>query len=127
MSENAKNVYGIEINKSAVDDANYNKELNKISNIDFVCNDVGHEKRRFNNVDLVVIDPPRSGLDNFAINNIVAILPKKIIYVSCDPVTLARDLNILKEKYQIKKVIPVDMFPNTYHVECVCLLMKKKS
>lgn len=127
LSENAKNVYGIEINKSAVDDANYNKELNKISNIDFVCNDVGHEKRRFNNVDLVVIDPPRSGLDNFAINNIVAILPKKIIYVSCDPVTLARDLNILKEKYQIKKVIPVDMFPNTYHVECVCLLMKKKS
>ena len=125
LSENAKNVYGIEINKSAVSDANYNRELNKIDNIEFICNDVGLEKRKFKNIDLVIVDPPRSGLNKSALDNVIEILPNKIIYVSCDPITLARDLNLLKDKYQIKEVTPVDMFPNTYHVETVSVLCRK--
>jgi len=124
LSEFAKKVIGIEINKNAVNDANFNKKLNSIQNIEFLCTDANLIKKKYKNIDLVIVDPPRSGLGK-GIYNIFDINPKKIIYVSCDPVTLARDLNILKEKYEIKEVTLVDMFCNTYHVECVCLLMKK--
>lgn len=125
ISKNAKKVYGVEINKNAVDDANYNRELNNVTNIEFLCSDVGLIKDKYKDVDLVVIDPPRSGLSKDAINNVIDINSKKIIYVSCDPVTLARDLNILKDKYVIKNVKVVDMFPNTYHCESVCVLERK--
>ena len=125
LSKKAKHVYGVEINESAVKDANYNKELNGINNIDFICEDANKIKDKFNNIDLVVIDPPRSGLGNGSIDYLLDIKPKKIIYVSCDPITLARDLNILKNEYNIKEVTLVDMFPNTYHCESVCLLERK--
>lgn len=125
LSKNAKKVIGIEINQNAVNDANYNKKLNNIKNIEFICKDVSLIKEKYKNIDLVVVDPPRSGLKGESIYNVLDINPKKIIYVSCDPVTLARDLKILKTKYNIKEVTLVDMFPNTYHVECVCLLMKR--
>ena len=125
LSKNAKNVFGVEINESAVKDANYNKELNNISNIEFLCSDVGLVKNDFKDVDLVVIDPPRAGLGENAIKNILDINPKMIVYVSCDPVTLARDLNILKNNYDIKEITAVDMFPNTYHIESVAVLIKK--
>ncbi len=125
LSKKAKHVYGVEINESAVKDANYNKELNGVSNIDFICEDANKIKDNFNNIDIVVIDPPRSGLGNGSIEYLLDIKPKKMIYVSCDPITLARDLNILKNEYDVKKVSPVDMFPNTYHCESVCLLERK--
>lgn len=125
FSKKVKNVFGIEINKDAILDANYNKKLNNISNINFLCSDVGLVKEKFQDIDLVVIDPPRSGLSKGALNNVLDINASKIVYVSCDVTTLARDLSLLKEKYNVLKISLVDMFPNTYHVECVSVLTKK--
>lgn len=125
LARNVKSVFGIEINKDAVCDANYNKELNKISNINFLCSDVGLVKEKFKGIDLVIVDPPRSGLSKEALLNVLDIKASNIVYVSCDVSTLARDLNILKETYDVSKITLVDMFPNTYHVECVSVLTKK--
>ena len=123
VSKKANNVLGIELNKEAIKDAQINKKLNNIKNIDFISGDVGTILSRNNfKADIVIVDPPRAGLDSNSINNIIKINPNKIIYVSCDPVTLARDLNILKEYYDVLEITPFDMFSNTYHVECVCLL-----
>ena len=125
LSKNAKKVIGVEINQNAVNDANYNKELNNIDNIEFICKDVSLIKEKYKNIDLVVVDPPRSGLKGESIYNVLDINPKKIIYVSCDPITLARDLKILKTKYNVKDVTLVDMFPNTYHCESITVLEKR--
>ena len=123
VSKKAKKVLGIELNQEAINDALINKKINNISNIDFISGDVGTILSENNfKADIIIVDPPRAGLDNKSIDNIIKIKPKKIIYVSCDPVTLARDLNILKEKYDVIEITPFDMFGNTYHVECVCLL-----
>ena len=122
LSKKAKYVYGIEINESAVKDANYNKKLNNINNIEFLCEDANKIKNNYKNIDLVVVDPPRSGLGENAIKTIIDINPKRIVYVSCDPVTLARDLKILQQNYLIKELIPVDMFPNTYHCESIAVI-----
>lgn len=126
VSKKADKVLGIEINDEAIKDALLNKKINNINNVDFISGDVGTvlSKNKFK-FDIVIVDPPRAGLDNNSINNIIKINPKKIIYVSCDPVTLARDLNILKEYYDVLEITPFDMFSNTYHVECVCLLILK--
>ena len=126
ISKKANKVLGIELNKEAVKDALFNKKINNINNIDFISGDVGIilSKNNFK-ADIVIVDPPRAGLDSNSINNIIKIKPNKIIYVSCDPVTLARDLNILKEHYDVLEITPFDMFSNTYHVECVCLLYLK--
>ena len=123
VSKKANNVLGIELNKEAIKDAQINKKLNNIKNIDFISGDVGTILSRNNfKADIVIVDPPRAGLDSNSINNIIKINPNKIIYVSCDPVTLARDLNNLKEYYDVLEITPFDMFGNTYHVECVSLL-----
>ena len=123
ISKKANKVLGIELNKEAIKDAIFNKKINNIYNIDFISGDVGTILSQNNfKADIVIVDPPRSGLDNNSISNIIKIHPNKIIYVSCNPVTLARDLNILKEHYDVLEITPFDMFGNTYHVECVCLL-----
>lgn len=128
LSNDCKKVIGIEINKSAVKDANKNKEINNISNIDFICGDALKEIKKLNiNPDVIVVDPPRAGLDKKDIDNIFKLNANRIVYVSCDPVTLARDLNILGSKYNILELTPVDMFPNTSHVECVCYMIKKNN
>ena len=125
VSKFAGKVLGIEINEYAIKDAEYNKKLNNIDNISFIAGD----SKIINNLDYkpnkVVVDPPRAGLDKEVINYLMNAALNKIVYVSCDPVTLARDINLLKEKYDIKKIIPVDMFPKTYHVENVCVLERK--
>ena len=125
LSKDAKEVIGIEINEYAVENANENKKINNVENISFICSDVGKIKEKYKNIDVVVIDPPRSGLSKEALQNVLDINPKRIVYVSCDPVTLARDLKVLKDYYEIKEITPTDMFPNTYHVENVCLLINK--
>ena len=123
LSRYAKYVTGIEINKYAVVDANKNKELNEIKNIDFICGDTSKLVDKLkNNFDTIIVDPPRAGLDKNTINYLLNSNARKIVYVSCDPVTLARDLNFLKNKYEISEITPVDMFSYTYHVECVCIL-----
>ncbi len=123
LSRFCQKVMGIEINKDACLDARENAKMNGIKNYEVYDGDVADLiKTKNEKVDIIVVDPPRSGLDKITIDNIIRLKPKKIIYVSCDPVTLARDLNILDKKYELCEVTPVDMFPNTYHVECVALL-----
>lgn len=126
ISDSIKKVTGIEINKYAIKDAKNNANLNNVKNIEFLCGDVKDLIGNIKNIDTIIVDPPRSGLDNETIKHIIRIKPKKIIYVSCDPITLARDLSILKEDYNINSVTPLDMFPNTYHVECCSLLSLKE-
>lgn len=123
LSSKAKEVLGIEMNESAVQDAIWNKKRNHIKNIEFLCGDVGDilEKTLFD-PHVVIVDPPRMGLDEKAIRNLKRIHAPKIVYVSCDPVTLARDIKKLSDHYETTTIIPVDMFSNTYHVECVCVL-----
>ena len=123
LSKKAKKVTGIEINASAINNAIENSKINNINNIEFICKDsskaVLELKEQF---DKIVVDPPRAGLDSNTIKFLKESKAKKIVYVSCDPVTLARDLNLLKENYSIKEITPVDMFPYTHHVETVSLL-----
>jgi len=123
LSDISKKVIGVEINKYAVGDANRNKELNKIDNIEFICSNVGIID--VEDVDVVVVDPPRSGLLKDAINYLINLNPEKIVYVSCDAVTLGRDLKILSENYNAEEITPIDMFSKTIHVECVVKLVRK--
>lgn len=128
LSSKANKVLGIEIGIDAIKDANFNKEHNHIQNIEFLCGDTGTVLKKANfKADLVVVDPPRAGLDENAVMELKKILAKKIIYVSCDPVTLARDIKRLENEYEVSTIIPVDMFSNTYHVECVCVLNLKET
>lgn len=123
LAKNFDTVKGIEINKAAIDSANLNKKINNINNISFECKSANE----ISNIssDVVVVDPPRSGLDKKTINTLLNSSSKKIVYVSCDPITLARDLNILKERYELKDITLFDMFPNTRHIETVCNLDRK--
>lgn len=126
VSKDCKKVIGIEKCEEAIKDAKENAKLNHISNIEFICGDAGVETKKLKEKPTsIIIDPPRSGLNKETIDIIMKLEPKKIVYVSCDPMTLVRDLNILKEKYNIIEITPFDMFPNTYHVENVTLLTKK--
>lgn len=119
-------VTGIEINKYAHSDALKNKEINNINNINFICGDSGKELLNVNfKPDIIIIDPPRNGLNKDTLNKIINIRPNILIYVSCEPMTLVRDLKILNNEYDIEEVTPYDMFPNTYHVETLTVLKKK--
>jgi len=124
-------VYGIEIVKQAIEDAKENANINNIRNIEFFAGDV---EKVFENVlkehnvkpDVIFVDPPRKGLDKHTIENILNIKPEKIVYISCNPASLVRDLKLLEESYEIKKIQPVDMFPFTSNVEC-CAVMELKN
>lgn len=119
-------VTGIEINKYAHSDALKNKEINNINDINFICGDSGKELLNVNfKPDIIIIDPPRNGLNKDTLNKIINIKPNMLIYVSCEPMTLVRDLKILNNEYDIEEVTPYDMFPNTYHVETLTVLKKK--
>ena len=130
MAKYAKKVYGIEIINQAINDAKENAKINDINNIEFICGDTEkvvddliNNKKIIPNV--VMVDPPRKGLDDNTINNILKIRPKKFIYISCNPATLVRDLSKLEKIYQIKQIQPVDMFPYTSHIETVTVLTLK--
>ena len=122
ISKYVDQVIGVEVESSSIVSANICKELNHISNISFLEGKVEDKIDSFKEIDSIIVDPPRSGLDKYSIQTILSINPKTIIYISCDPVTLARDLSTLLSNYKILEVHPVDMFPNTYHVETVCIL-----
>ncbi len=123
LANNFNSVRGIEQNESAIKGANLNKGINDIKNISFVC----EKASDINEIveDVVVVDPPRSGLDSTTIKRILDSRIERLIYVSCNPITLARDINILKDKYNLVGMSLFDMFPNTSHAECVCLLEKR--
>lgn len=124
LSKHFKEVIGIEINKEAVECANRNKEINCINNVTFMCGDANKITDSLK-ASVVTIDPARAGMSEDGIKNILKIKPDRIVYVSCNPVTLARDLKFLKEYYNIIEITLYDMFPWTYHVECVTLLTLK--
>lgn len=120
LSDNFKYIDGIEVNSAAVCGANLNKKINNIMNINFECKRANQLSN--NNYDVIVVDPPRAGLDSATIQNLLSSNAKRIVYVSCNPITLARDINLLKDKYDLKDITLFDMFPNTKHVESVILL-----
>lgn len=127
-AEHFKNVYGVEIDKEAISFAHENAHINDIKNITFIAGDA---TSIFGNISFpsgdtcVLIDPPRAGCDASFINQLLSFEPKKIVYISCAPDTQARDLRILVEKYSIVTVQPIDLFPQTRHIENVVVLIKK--
>lgn len=130
MAKKVKHVYGIEIVKEAVSNALENKEINKIDNVDFIlgpCEDMIKKTVSNKKIDVIIFDPPRKGCDEKFLETIVESKIKKIVYISCNIRTQARDIRYLLDNgYEIIEATPVDMFPNTAHVECVTLLERKK-
>lgn len=125
-----KEVIGVEINKDAIKDAKDNAYRNRVKNIRFVCDDAGSFMQKMaqqnEKLDVVIMDPPRSGSDERFIRSAVSVKPNKILYISCDPQTQIRDLKLFKKLgYEGKELLGVDMFPNTFHVETVVLLSRK--
>ena len=122
---------GVEINKDAVKDAKENAALNGVRNISFYAADAGKFMTELaengKKIDAVIMDPARAGADIHFLSSLVKLSPQKVIYVSCNPETLARDLAYLtKNGYKVRKIQPVDMFPHTEHIETVVLLTKKE-
>ena len=123
----AKHVTGVEIVPDAIDNAKKNSRYNKIDNVDFVVGDSGsvmEEISKEKQLDCLIVDPPRTGLDEKMINSILNSNAKKLIYVSCNPSTLAKNLNVLKEYYNIESIRAIDVFSNTEHVESIVYLAR---
>ncbi|MDF9823762.1 23S rRNA (uracil1939-C5)-methyltransferase [Breznakia sp. PF5-3] len=131
LAKSAKQVIGIEIVEDAITNAKANAKMNHINNIEFVCSDAGTyaEYMVANNItaNIVVLDPPRKGCDDKTIQSVIKMHPERIVYVSCNPATLARDIEKFEQfDYKCTIVQPVDMFPHTFHVETVCLMSRKE-
>lgn len=127
-SKNAEHVYSIEIVKNAVLDNMLNRKLNKRANIEVFLGDAGKVLEKIKvNFDTIIIDPPRSGLSASALKIIMSLDAEQVLYISCDPQTLARDLKKLTKKYDIQKLYALDMFSYTYHVESVVVLQQKNA
>jgi len=122
-------ITGVEISSSAVEDAQKNAKLNGLSNAEFVCEDVNKFLRTFENpgAATIILDPPRAGIAPKSCDKILALAPQKIVYVSCNPATAARDVAIFGEKYELKKIAIVDQFPHTAHVEIIMQLVCRGS
>lgn len=124
LSTLAKNILGVDNVKEAIKDARDNAKINKVYNSEFISDDaekfLSKNKSKF---DVIIVDPPRTGLNKNIIESICKSLPKKVVYVSCNPSTFARDIKHFEEfGWQLKKVQPIDMFPQTHHIECVGLI-----
>lgn len=131
-SDAAKEVLGIEVNPDAVRDAIRNAKANRVKNIQFYRADAGtymvQMAEQDMRADVVLMDPPRAGSDEAFLSSVVKLAPERIVYISCNPETLARDLKYLRQKgYEVGKAWPYDMFPWTGHVETVCSLVPTKS
>jgi 23S rRNA (uracil1939-C5)-methyltransferase len=131
VSDKAKQVYTFESVESAIADAHVNAELNKIQNVKFFSADLYKSflpivnKNKLPKPDIIIIDPPRSGMHPTTVNDVITLSPNKIVYVSCNPTTQVRDIKLMVEAgYKLIKIKPVDMFPHTFHIENVALLVK---
>ena len=125
MADYVKEVYGVEIVPQAIKNANTNKEINKIKNANFLLGLAEEKIKEFDTkMDIVVLDPPRKGVDEVLIEELLKMQPQKIIYVSCNPITLARDLKKLCEVYQLNEIRPYDFFAHSSHVETIVSLTK---
>ncbi len=126
LSPHTQKVVGFELVESAVEDARKNSARNGIDNCEFVPGDIRDNiHRRKDQPDVVVCDPPRSGIHPDILRELIRIAPRKVVYVSCNPTTMARDIKILAPYYQVELVQPVDMFPHTYHIESVAKLVRR--
>ncbi|MCM3055804.1 23S rRNA (uracil(1939)-C(5))-methyltransferase RlmD [Caldibacillus thermoamylovorans] len=129
LAQQAKKVYGVEVVSEAINDAKKNADLNGITNVKFTVGEaetvIPNWAKEGIHADVIVVDPPRKGCDAALLKTIIEMKPKRVVYVSCNPATLARDLGILETGgYQTLEVQPVDMFPMTMHVECVVLMSR---
>ena len=132
VSKRCKEIYGFELNSIAIEDAKKNSKLNNISNAFFSAVDLHISKDKISDLwegtpfpDVVIVDPPRSGLHPNIIKRILELKPKKLVYVSCNPATQARDLAELLDIYELRGIHPIDMFPHTYHIESIAELFLK--
>ena len=130
VARQSKQVIGIEYVPEAIEDAKVNASLNGLENTLFYAGDMkdiltADFIQQHGRPDVIITDPPRAGMHDDVIKTILAAEPKRVVYVSCNPATQARDLSLLDVKYALKKVQPVDMFPHTHHVENVVLLEKR--
>ncbi len=126
LASRAARVVGLEMIRSAVEDAAKNCRRNRIDNCSFIAGDIRHTLKQVDFApDVMVIDPPRAGMHKDVVKQILAMAPPRIVYVSCNPATMARDLVLMKDDYRLVEVQPVDMFPHTYHIESVTLLDRK--
>jgi 23S rRNA (uracil1939-C5)-methyltransferase len=130
LAKKAKKVIGIEYVADAIEDAKVNSQINGISNTTFYAGDMkkiltSEFVYKEGNPDVIVTDPPRGGMEKEVVELLLRVVPKRIVYVSCNPATQARDIALLSEKYEVKVVQPVDMFPHTHHVESIALLQKR--
>ncbi|WP_423364589.1 23S rRNA (uracil(1939)-C(5))-methyltransferase RlmD [Mycoplasma sp. P36-A1] len=129
VAECTEKIVGIELSKAATKDAKENARKHRIENAEFVAGDVDDVIKRYaknKNIDAIIVDPPRVGLSEFTIESIVKSKSKKLIYVSCNPSTLGKDLSILLDYYDVRSTTLIDMFPHTMHVETAMLLIRKK-
>lgn len=127
LSKYSKEVIAVEINKNAYIDSLNNKKNNNINNVKFFNDDVSKFMRTFKSkIDILFLDPPREGSDYKFLNSLMILKPKKVVYISCGPESLVRDLKILEKIYKIDKIKLVDMFSRTKHIETVCLLSRMK-
>jgi 23S rRNA (uracil1939-C5)-methyltransferase len=127
LAKQAGEVIGLELVESAVEDARKNCRMNSIDNCRFILGDIKDTLKTIDTVpDLLVIDPPRAGMHKDVVKQVLRLGSEKIVYVSCNPATLARDVLELKEAYDVEEVQPVDMFPHTFHIESVARLIKKR-
>ena len=118
---------GMEISESAVSDANLNCSVNNISNCSFILGDIRETIDSISyKPDLLIVDPPRTGIHKDILKAVMEMNVKKMVYVSCNPSTLARDLADMSDKYEVIEIQPVDMFPHTYHIESVAKLRLKR-
>lgn len=132
LAQKAKKVFGVEVVPEAIEDAKRNAELNGIINAEFAAGEaeivIPKWYKEGNNADVLVVDPPRKGCDETFLQTIIEMKPQKVVYVSCNPATLARDLRILEDGgYKTVEVQPVDMFPQTTHVECVSQIVLREN
>jgi 23S rRNA (uracil1939-C5)-methyltransferase len=126
----SKHVTGMELSQSSINDAKLNAELNHIPNANFYCADL-HKKETIEFLkslpkpDVIILDPPRAGVHSVLLQHLLELAVPRIVYVSCNPATQARDCAILAEQYSVTHLQPIDMFPHTTHVECVARLEKR--
>lgn len=128
LKDKAEEIIGIESVKDAVVNANANAKENKADNVSFICADAADKATYYSKtrtIDVLVVDPPRSGLDEAMIDCILKSKIKTVIYISCNPATLGKNLAILQDRYEVKTVQPIDMFSQTAHIECIVKLVRR--
>ena len=129
ISGNVKKVIGVESVEQAIEDAKINSAINSIKNVQYYVGDIKDilKKEFFENngkPDLIITDPPRAGMHERVVEALLRIKPLRIVYISCNPATQARDIGLMTNDYKVKEIQPVDMFPHTHHIENVVLMEK---